>query len=393
MASQAAPAGIPAVRALAEHVDALPLIDHHVHGALRTTPDRARFEGMLNEGYPGTPPAWMTPFDSQLGFAIRRWCAPLLGLDAGADADAYWAARAALGESEINRLLLPAARIRDWLVDTGYAGDAVLQPAEMAQISGQAREIVRLEAIAEQLAAADVSAAGYADAFRARLAEATDRAAGVKSVVAYRAGFALDWTRPAGGQVTTAAATWLGQVDAGGSARLTDPVLLRFGLFAALDRGLPIQLHVGFGDRDVDLRTANPLHLRDFLFAAESAGVPVLLLHCYPFEREAGYLAQAFTTVYLDVGLAINYAGARADAIVARTLEMAPFTKVLYSSDAWGPAELHYLGAVLWRRATSRVLGTWVEDGDWTAADARRVATLIASDNACRVYQLAASTH
>jgi uncharacterized protein len=383
-----AAADSPAVRALAEHVDALPLVDHHVHGALRAAPDRAQFEGMLNEGYPGTPPAWMTPFDSQLGFAIRRWCAPLLGLDAGAGADSYWAARAALGETGVNRRLLPAAGVSDWLVDTGYAGDAVLQPAEIAQIAGSAHEIVRLEAVAEQLAAAGVAADGYADAFRARLAAATDRAIGVKSIVAYRGGFALDWTRPTDTQVTAAASDWLARVGAGGPVRLTDPVLLRFGLFTGLDRGLPVQLHVGLGDRDVDLRTANPLHLRDFLFAAESAGVPVLLLHCYPFEREAGYLAQAFTTVYLDAGLAINYAGARADAIVARTLEMAPFTKVLYSSDAWGPAELHYLGAVLWRRATARVLGGWVEDGDWTAADARRVAGLIAAGNARRVYRL-----
>lgn len=385
--------GRPAVLALTEHVDALPLIDHHVHGALRVTPDRAGFEGMLNEGYPGTPPAWMTPFDSQLGFAIRRWCAPLLGLGAGAEADAYWAARAALGEAEVNRRLLPAAGVSDWLVDTGYASAAVLRPAEMAQVSGQAagHEIVRLETIAEQLAATGVTAAGYADAYRTRLAEATSGAVGVKSIVAYRAGFALDWTRPADAQVAAAASAWVDAADAAGAgaaARVTDPVLLRFGLFTALDRGLPIQLHVGFGDRDIDLRSANPLHLRDFLFAAESADVPVLLLHCYPFEREAGYLAQAFTTVYLDAGLAINYAGARSDAIVARTLEMAPFTKVLYSSDAWGPAELHYLGAVLWRRATARVLGAWVEGGDWTAADARRVAALIAAGNARRAYRL-----
>jgi uncharacterized protein len=381
--------GSPAVLALAEHVDALPLIDHHVHGALRATPDRAGLEGMLNEGYPGTPPAWMTPFDSQLGFAIRRWCAPLLGLGAGAGPDAYWAARAALGEAEVNRRLLPAAGVSDWLVDTGYASDVVLRPAEMAQISGRAagHEVVRLETIAEQLAATGITAAGYADAFRTRLAEATGDAVGVKSIVAYRAGFALDWTRPADAQVAAAAAAWLAEAGAG-AARLTDPVLLRFGLFTALDRGLPIQLHVGFGDRDIDLRLANPLHLREFLFATESASVPVLLLHCYPFEREAGYLAQAFTTVYIDAGLAINYAGARAGAIIARTLEMAPFTKVLYSSDAWGPAELHYLGAVLWRRATARVLGDWVEDGDWTAADARRVATLIASGNARRAYRL-----
>ena len=61
--------------------------------------------------------------------------------------------------------------------------------------------------------------------------------------------------------------------------------------------------------------------------------------------------------MYLDVGLALHYVGARAAAVVAESLELAPFGKVLFSSDAWGPAELHYLGALLWRRATAAVLG------------------------------------
>ena len=43
-----------------------------------------------------------------------------------------------------------------------------------------------------------------------------------------------------------------------------------------------------------------------------------VLLHCYPYEREAGYLAQAFNNVHLDVGLSVNHLGARAAAFVAR---------------------------------------------------------------------------
>src|SRR5262245_45581523 len=61
----------------------------------------------------------------------------------------------------------------------------------------------------------------------------------------------------------------------------------------------------------------------------------------------------------------INHVGARSPTVVAESLELAPFGKVLFSSDAWGPPELHYLGALLWRRATARVLGRWVESGDW----------------------------
>lgn len=372
--------------AFGEAVAATPLIDHHVHGALREAVSRRRFEGMLNEGYPGVPPVDMRPLDSQIGFAVRRWCAPLLGLEAGAPADEYWAIRSALGEQEVNRRLLGAADVSHWLVDTGYGADVVLGPDEHAAFAGVAREIVRLEVVAERLAASGVAAADYADSYRSALAAATRSAVGVKSVLAYRTGFDIDLSRPADAAVAAAAERWL--AHAGDAARLDDPVLIAFGLHAALDRGLPIQLHVGFGDRDLDLRTANPLLLRTFLLAAEHAEVPVLLLHCYPFEREAGYLAQAYGTVYLDVGLAVNYLGAASPTVIAHALETAPFSRVLYSSDAWGPAELHLLGARLWRTGLERVVTPWIESGDWRLDDAVRVQELLARGNAVRVYGL-----
>jgi uncharacterized protein len=155
-----------------------------------------------------------------------------------------------------------------------------------------------------------------------------------------------------------------------------------------VDRGLPVQIHTGFGDPDVDLRRADPLLLRGFCELTQERAVPLMLLHCYPYHRQAGYLAHAYPHVYVDVGLAINHVGARAPAIVAESLELAPFGQVLFSSDAWGPPELHYLGALLWRRATARVLGEWVESGDWALADAIRVAELIGAQNARRVYRL-----
>ncbi len=163
-------------------------------------------------------------------------------------------------------------------------------------------------------------------------------------------------------------------------------MLLRFGLHRALRLGKPLQFHVGFGDRDCDLHAANPLHLLDFLRV--SGDTPVMLLHCYPYEREAGYLAQAFNNVYLDGGLAINHLGARAGAFIARLLELAPFRKILYSSDGFGPAELHYLGARLWREGMASTLSQFVEAGHWSGADALRVVDLIAHENARRVYGL-----
>jgi hypothetical protein len=67
---------------------------------------------------------------------------------------------------------------------------------------------------------------------------------------------------------------------------------------------------------------------------------------------------------------------------------MAPFRKILYSSDASGPAELHYLGALLWRNGIRDVLQGFVDAGEWSRADAIRVVDLIAHRNAAWVYGL-----
>lgn len=113
-----------------------------------------------------------------------------------------------------------------------------------------------------------------------------------------------------------------------------------------------------------------------------------MLLHCYPYEREAGYLAQAFNNVYLDGGLAINYLGARSRAFIGGLLEMAPFRKILNSSDGFGPAELHFLGALLWRRGIREVLQGFVDADEWGETDAIRVVDFIGYRNARRVYGL-----
>jgi predicted TIM-barrel fold metal-dependent hydrolase len=369
-------------------VEALRLVDHHVHGAATGDVDATGFEAGLTES-PWPPPAGTTHLDSQLGFAVRRWCAPVLGLPSHADAGTYLARRRELGAQEVTRRLLAASGVGWFLVETGYRAEQTLGPAEMAAASGAvASEVVRLEAVAEEVAASGVDAAEFADRFASTLAERSRHAVGLKSVIAYRYGFDFDPEPPSAGEVCRAAGRWL-QRRGTGELRLTDPVLLRHLLWVGLDRGLPLQFHVGYGDPDLTLHRCNPSLMTGFLRRVQDRKVPVMLLHCYPYHRTAGYLAHVFPHVYLDVGLAVNYTGARSRAVVAESLEVAPFGKVLFSSDAWGPAELHYLGAVLWRRAMASVLGEWVEAGEWSGADAVRVAQMVGAGNAKRVYQLA----
>ena len=364
--------------ALAEHIAGLELVDNHLHGFWLTSAERSRFENGLNEANTEPLADFDSGFDSQLGFAVRAHCAPLLGLAAHADPQAYWDARSEHTEPELAEIFLSAAGVRDWLVDTGLENLAGLGDIADAG-GGRVHEVVRIEQVAEQAAAAP---GDYAAAFREMLTGRAASAVATKTVLAYRSGFDIDLSAPSDREVAAAAQSWR---DAGG-VRLTDPVLLRFGLHEALRLGKPLQIHVGLGDRDCDLHRTNPIHLLDLLRGC--ADVPVVLLHCYPYEREAGYLANAFNNVYLDVGLSVNHLGARAAAFIGRTMELAPFRKILYSSDAVRAPELHYLGARLWRDGIVDVLTDFVDRGQWTRQDACRVAGLIGRDNAIRVYGL-----
>ena len=377
---------------LTEHLEALPLVDHHVHGATRGELTSESFEAMITESDRSRRPG-QSSFDSQLGFALRRWCAPALDLEPDARPSSYLARRRDLGAEEVNRRLLRASGAATFLVDTGFATAGLLTPDQMASVAGaRAREIVRLEAVAEEVAAAGPDAAAYAAAFEDRLAARLSAGAvGTKSIVAYRHGLDLEPTRPVPSEVTAAAGRWLRAVETAGSPRISDPVLLRHLLWAGIDAGLPLQIHTGFGDTDLDLHRSNPVLLSGFLRLAEPWGTPVVLLHCYPYHREAGYLAQMYPNVFFDVGEAVNYLGAQSVQLVAESLELGPFGKQLYSSDAWGPAELHYLGARLWRTAMARVLGRYVADSDWSLAEAKRVASMIGADNATALYDLPTS--
>ncbi|MQA98225.1 MAG: amidohydrolase family protein [Streptosporangiales bacterium] len=371
---------------------ALRLVDHHCHGVLRDPVDRDGFESLLTEAGRPAPPG-VTAFDSPVGFAVRRWCAPVLGLEPHAAPEAYLRRRAALGVAEVTRRLLRATGTAHFCVDTGLNPSRLLGPAEMAA-GGRAgcHEVLRLEHVAEQVARGlgDLggSAPGerYDAALRAELTRRLPGAVAMKSIIAYRYGLDLDPRPPAPVEVSAALTRW-------DRRRLEDPVLLRHALWCGIRvaraYGRPIQFHTGFGDPDLDLPRSDPARMTALIRAVEP--VPVVLLHGYPYLRQAGYLATVFPHVYLDVGLTLTHTGAGAEPVLREALELAPFHKILYSSDGYGLPELHLLGAGTFRRALGRVLASRVGEGEWSAADAWRVAEMIAAGNATRLYGLPVS--
>ncbi|HUW77707.1 MAG TPA: amidohydrolase family protein [Candidatus Nanopelagicaceae bacterium] len=381
---QIAPGG-PASEALAEAL----LVDHHVHGVVIENPSIADFANMITES-DRSPASISAAFDTQVGFAVRRWCAPKLDLPSHAEPEAYFARRIELGAPEVNRRLLQGSGIGHFLIETGYRGDEIHGPKGMAELTGaNVSRVIRLETIAEMLVrSGETSATTFVEDFRSTLAESLEGAVAIKSIAAYRIGLDFDSEKPSLEQVRQAAGQWLAEAELSGNVRVSDPILLRHLIWQGVEFKKPIQFHIGYGDPDLNLHKCDPLLMTELIRKLEVLQIPVMLLHTYPFQRNAGYLAQMFNNVYLDVGLAINYTGARSPAIIAESLELAPFSKLLFSSDAWGLSELTYLGALLFRRGLGEVLDSWVARGDWSAADAISVVKAISSENAARIYGL-----
>ena len=371
---------------LADAIARMPLVDHHAHGMLRDPlSDADLLDAMVQARHVADP---ADVFDSQFGFALRRHCAPVLGLERFADGAAYLAARAALGFDEATRRLLRASGIATYLIDDGHAPERLLPDERMMQLAdARSFPIVRLETLAEGVMRDATSGTDFLDRLDSALADAARRAVGFKTIAAYRTGLALEPAKPSWADLARAADAWFAASRrGGGSPRLDDATIIRHLMWWALEQGSVLQVHVGFGDGDLRVDRADPFLLQPFLAATERTGGRIALLHCYPYIREAGMLAHLYPHVHLDAGLAIGQVGANAEALLRETLDLAPFSRVLFSTDAWGAPERVLVGAMTWRDAATRVLSTYVTRHGWPVDEAIRVAELMAWRNAESLY-------
>lgn len=373
-------------------IDIERLVDHHCHGIITDTLERPRLEALMSESHRPAIPG-VTQFDKPLGQVIRRYCAPILDLEPLASADDYVRRRTELGGEEVASRLMKATRVAGMLIDTGHRSDDILGVEAMGALSGGfAHEVVRIESTMEQVARTAGSGLELIDGFDVLVRERAAGAVALKSIVAYRTTFAIDQTRPTRAEAIAAADAWLRRNEASGWRRLEDATLIRHALFQALDicaeRQFPLQLHVGVGDLDVDMPKCDPTVFIPFVKQAEEHDVPITLLHSFPFVQESAWMAEVFSNVYFDVGFTLNFTGPQARRIMEEALGMGPFFKQLYSSDAFGLAELHYLGAVQFRRVLDAVLSDWIAAGDCTAKDADRIAAMIGFENTERIYRL-----
>ncbi|KAK4776647.1 hypothetical protein SAY86_005335 [Trapa natans] len=151
-----------------------------------------------------------------------------------------------------------------------------------------------------------------------------------------------------------------------------------------------MQIHTGFGDKDLDLRLANPLHLRAVLEDKRFEKCHIVLLHAsYPFCKEASYLASIYHQVHLDFGLAVPKLSVQGMiSSVKELLELAPLTKVMFSTDGYAFPETFYLGAKKAREVIFIVLRDACRDGDLSLPEAVKAARDIFAGNAIRFYNI-----
>jgi uncharacterized protein len=364
-------------------LEEVPAVDQHAH--LLSGPDQVwSLVDLLSES--GAPEQRAESRHHPVYRRALRDLADALGLEP--DEEALAAAWREAGFEAHARRLLSASRFQAILVDDGFPVRRALSLDAQADLAGcPVRRVVRIESIAEAAGSGGAGFGQMRDEFRARLSEALDAGAvALKTIAAYRCG--LDLPPADVGEAETAHRAW----SVAGAGRLTHPALISFFVLEALDvvrgRPVPLQVHTGIGDADLDLHRADPSLLGRLVADAASVRVPVVLLHCYPFVRQAGWLAAVHPHVYLDLSLALLLAAHRGPGLVLDALDLAPVTKLLFATDASRAPEMFFLAARWWRDALAGALSRLVAGGWLEEATAFEWGRMVLAGNARRLYDL-----
>jgi len=162
------------------------------------------------------------------------------------------------------------------------------------------------------------------------------------------------------------------------------------GIEKSIELDVPIQLHTGFGDAPlIDLRDANPLHFFEVISNEELSKAKLVLVHTgYPYVEEAGYLANNYPNVYVELSEMMPFVGLGMKEKVRQLLYMAPVTKILYGSDGYNIPEIFWIAAIWGKRAISEALQELVSSETIDEDYAYKAGSFILSENAIRLYNL-----
>ncbi len=373
------------------HIDLYdaPIIDHHAHALARVQPQTvAEYQTYFSESPDPVIKAKFVPDTIMWLWGIRE-LAGYLGCDP--TPEAVLAARNAIPLPELANRMWRDQNSAALFIDYGFGAALNYSVEELRGMLAQPIEkLLRLEWFAQDLIVQHATFRQFEEAYVAGVEGA--RASGhigLKSIIAYRTGLDIQFVSRE--EAMRAFGPVKDQADREGKLRLADKTLCDYLVVRALEianrQALPIQFHTGFGDTDVDLLRANPLNMRALLQSGRFNDVPFVLLHsAYPYARELGYLAAMYPNVYMDISLAIPFITTEIPRMMHEIFGLTPFTKVLYSSDAFSLPEIFWLANRWGRAALEKVLSEIVDAGALTVEQARRAGRQVLGDNARRVY-------
>ena len=371
----------------------IPVIDNHCHPPLKSGIEtESEFKRFFTESF--DPRIVSSHVQNTLFYPQSlRDINAMLGRGGEPNIEAILTERNLLGTAGLVRRIVQRANIGGMIMDFGYQAD---DSHSVDDMRGMLRGldcpclyVLRLETRAEQLMTANPDFDRFMAAFVLEFTNLRVKGvAALKSIIAYRSG--LDIQPSSESQAAEAFnEVMASQKQSEIPLRLTSKTLLDYLIVEALNivspQNIPVQFHTALGDTDVDLLKANPLLLKPIFDDQRFRDVPIVLLHCYPYLKEAAYLTNMYGNAYLDLSMTVPLLNFSAPRALEDVLGMAPTSKVLYGSDAPSLVEFLWLGAVSIRRALGQVLSCWIQQG-LPETEAERIAHQILHQNAERLY-------
>ncbi len=293
------------------------------------------------------------------------------------------------GYTEYVRRLYGDAGLETLVFDFGVPLPILPMAEVKAELPVEVVPVFRIEPLIAQLLKTDL---GWAE-FKRTYDDTIDNALrnkgyrGVKSIIAYRTGLdvsPLSRTTDQGFQALDAIRRGLG---GGSMKKLRDHLLCR-ALEICMEHDVPMQIHTGMGDFEVNLVYCRPAFLMDLLRFPAYRACRVLLVHGgHPYHREAAYMSNVLPRVYCDVSEGIPFAGNAARDIFTGVMSMAPLNKICYGSDGYTLPEINYTSAKLGKQALAEALNELVDLNFLGEAEAQEAAGMILAGNSRELYR------
>jgi hypothetical protein len=313
-------------------------------------------------------------------------------LDLSGGEDALLQLRERMKEAEYVNLLLDDASIAAFIIDDGFTPS---QRMSITRFGAMTERPVfrarRIEVAIEEAMVKSKSMEQLEEIFPKVLFDSEQvPIVALKCIAAYRGG--LDIRIVDRSQATASFTTAKDQLIVKGHPRVGRSDLYHYLLLRAFalaaEKDIPVQVHSGIGDQDQDIRTANPACMRDVLESSRFNQTRFVFLHCYPFAKEAAYLASIYGNVYMDVSLTPFIASPAVSSSFDDALSVAPTTKILAATDGHSQPETYWYAALMLRRGLATALERMIDEGFVDKPSAEVIAGRILHGNALSLYKL-----